>query len=371
LRSHRYIGVDLLRFAAASLVMLFHLGLWSWVAPNGTAATVLRGATTFPELQGVAAPGWVGVQIFFVISGFVIAFSAEGAAPGAFLARRFLRLFPGALICAAVSAAVILGEGIAPLPATAHRFFNSMTLSLFGPWIDGVYWTLGVEIAFYALVLLLLVLRRERQLPSVIAVIGLVSSAVVALRTLAPHSPLGALLPPAWSRDGQLFLLDHGMFFCLGVMLWVASRRGWSFARAAVAAVCVAGGIVQIGEATGGGNPLAPIAIWLAAMGLLVAAILWDEALTRLAGRWAPAAALVGLATYPLYLLHTIVGAAVLRSLVLAGVPRFAALALSMAAAVALALLVTRFPERWLRRALSGAAARLPAFARRAPATPS
>ena len=348
-QSHRYVGVDVLRFVAASLVMFFHLALWSWVAPNGTTASVLRGAVAFPELQPAAAPGWIGVQIFFVISGFVIAFSAAGATPGAFLRRRFLRLFPGAVVATAITAAVLVGEGVAPLSALGQRLFNSVTFNPFGPWIDGVYWTLGVEISFYALVLVLLILRRGRWIAPVMAVIGVASAALAVVGAFAP-----AAIAFVTSRPGELMLLRHGMFFALGVMLWAASRTGWSPARIAVAVFCIAGGLCQIASvAVGPGVAPAAIAIWLAAMALLVLAIWRDDIAARVAGRAAPAIALVGLATYPLYLVHDVSGAAVLRHLALAGVPRFVALAAAMLAMVSLALAVTRFPERWLRQLLA------------------
>lgn len=352
---HRYVGVDLLRFVAASLVMFFHLALWSWVAPHGTTATIVRGAVAFPELQPAAGAGWIGVQIFFVISGFVIAFSAAKATPLGFLRRRFLRLFPGAVVTTAISAAVLIGEGVATLPALAGRVFNSATFNLFGPWIDGVYWTLGVEIVFYALVFALLVLRRESWLPVVVAVVGVASSALAAVKLLMPAAAGVPVLTFADGRIGELLLLKHGMFFCLGVMLWVASERGWSPARIAVALVCVAGGVAQIASVSvGPGVAPTAIVIWLAGMAFLFAAITRDDIAARLAGRAAAAIALIGLATYPLYLIHDIAGAATMRELALAGVPRFMALAAAMVAMIALALAVARWPERWLRSLLAG-----------------
>jgi peptidoglycan/LPS O-acetylase OafA/YrhL len=54
--------------------------------------------------------GWVGVEIFFVISGFVIAFTAEGASSRAFLRSRVLRLVPGPWICATI--ALVLYDGV-------------------------------------------------------------------------------------------------------------------------------------------------------------------------------------------------------------------------------------------------------------------
>ncbi|TIT70941.1 MAG: acyltransferase, partial [Mesorhizobium sp.] len=56
--------------------------------------------------------GWVGVQVFFVISGFVIAFSAENSTPLKFFEARVRRLAPAVWVCAPVSAIVLLLVGL-------------------------------------------------------------------------------------------------------------------------------------------------------------------------------------------------------------------------------------------------------------------
>ncbi|MER9864925.1 hypothetical protein [Mesorhizobium sp. M0185] len=77
-QSGRLVGLDLLRIFAAFSVMLFHFAYWSW-APTvaSTPKSITGGALQYPELIPFSWWGWVGVEIFFVISGFVIAFSAS------------------------------------------------------------------------------------------------------------------------------------------------------------------------------------------------------------------------------------------------------------------------------------------------------
>src|SRR2546430_146899 len=94
-------GLDLVRFFSACLVMIFHLGVVSRRLPISANYGVVD-APDFPELS-VFDIGWVGVEIFFVLSGFVIAQSADGKSAYRFLVGRAGRLLPAIWICATIT----------------------------------------------------------------------------------------------------------------------------------------------------------------------------------------------------------------------------------------------------------------------------
>src|SRR5262245_1362248 len=96
--SRHIYGLDIVRFFAAVSVAAFH---FTWQNPSAIHA---------------APWGWVGVEIFFVISGLVIARSARDSSPARFIAGRFLRLYPAAWVCAVLSALVLLA-----MPAGAYE----------------------------------------------------------------------------------------------------------------------------------------------------------------------------------------------------------------------------------------------------------
>ena len=123
-----YFGIDAIRFTAALLVVAFHLCFWSWTATDSTPGRILGGAARFPHLAPFAWFGWIGVEIFFVISGLVIANSANNRTPIAFLNGRALRLYPGAWICATISAAVLLTMRLVPVRHLAREYLGSITL---------------------------------------------------------------------------------------------------------------------------------------------------------------------------------------------------------------------------------------------------
>ena len=92
-------GLDLLRFAAAFSVMVYHLAFWSWAFPAGQVALASKGVANFQDWPLITSAGWIGVQIFFVISGFVIATSAANATATRFFISRFTRLVPSSEGC--------------------------------------------------------------------------------------------------------------------------------------------------------------------------------------------------------------------------------------------------------------------------------
>lgn len=106
------IGIlDGLRLCAALMVVLYHYvafgGGW-----EGSQAQL------FPVLFRPSAYGWLGVELFFMISGFVICMSSWGRSVSHFFTSRVIRLFPAYWLAIAVTTAVVffMPGGITPLP---------------------------------------------------------------------------------------------------------------------------------------------------------------------------------------------------------------------------------------------------------------
>jgi len=105
--------------------------------------------------------GFLGVDLFFMISGFVIALTlARTKSILQFSVNRFARLFPAMLVCSVVTFLVVKVLAVEPFSAVqAIDFLPSLTFmppvifeKLFGldtNWISVVYWTLFVEVKFY------------------------------------------------------------------------------------------------------------------------------------------------------------------------------------------------------------------------------
>src|SRR5579871_1299708 len=107
-----FFWLDPLRFGSALAVAFFHQMFWSW-ARYSVGATPGFEQFVAVDVQFLsAAPftwfGWVGVEIFFVISGFVIANSANNSSPIEFVLSRALRLYPAVWVCATATLIVLL-----------------------------------------------------------------------------------------------------------------------------------------------------------------------------------------------------------------------------------------------------------------------
>lgn len=356
-RDH-YAGLDLLRFVAASGVMLFHFTVLAWAMPESTAYRISGGHVAFPELAPWISVGWIGVQVFFVISGFVIAFSTEGATFASFLRSRALRLLPAAWICATVTWLALGGS--------LGDYARSMTLSPWGPWVDPVYWTLGIELSFYGLVALLIAAGGNHRLHWLAIVIGGVSAVYWVAFWLA----LDSSVPSAWGRwllehqedrRLQLLLIPHGCFFALGVYVWHYFRRAGG---AAVATICLLLAMVCVLQIVAH-NTLAvnkthiqsqaeyAVGAWAAAIVAMIAMVGWRGA--KVGQRMQALLRRIGLMTYPLYLVHQVLGCLLLGVLASLGASRWIAFAASVLIVLTLSLIISTGIEPALRRGLARA----------------
>lgn len=157
-RGGRLRELDLLRFVAAAAVMLHHFtGVPAPEWPGGNARNV------FPALGHVTRYGFLGVELFFLISGFVILMSLWGRRPGDFALSRVVRLFPAYWVGVTLSLAAYLAfhSYVSFGPNTDGpllRFLPNLTMLQEGVGsqrMEVIYWTLYVELHFYALIALL------------------------------------------------------------------------------------------------------------------------------------------------------------------------------------------------------------------------
>jgi peptidoglycan/LPS O-acetylase OafA/YrhL len=308
--SHYYV-VDLIRMIAACLVVLYHFALFD---------NSLTGKIAFPFLWPFGAVGDIGVEIFFVISGLVIAMSAENARglQGAvrFIQLRASRILPALWISSLIGFAVLSLAG-GSLPTLSMLLMKSATLSPIGPYIDGVVWSLVVEAVFYMTVGITIIAAPRISLETLAKIICAASTIYLAVWTVAflTNEPLFELL----SRfPSKVFLLRYGVFFALGMLLWSSLRGNRS---ASIGGTMLLAGIMCVLEIFTHkdlmwGASIAAASIWLAAISIMIFCIVHADAIeSRLSNRDRKVIRYLGSYSYPLYLNHYTFGGLIMQSL--------------------------------------------------------
>lgn len=166
--------IDGFRGIAIVLVVMYHTWLFSWFTPQ----VVLLGARV--PIDAVVRAGYLGVDLFFAISAFVLflpwarrAAHGEFAPPQttrAYAYRRFIKIVPSFYLALAVTLAAAASEHVAyPLGQTliVHALFltNSVWSNL--GQANSVFWSLGTEVQFY--VVFPLLARAFARRPFVVA----------------------------------------------------------------------------------------------------------------------------------------------------------------------------------------------------------
>jgi peptidoglycan/LPS O-acetylase OafA/YrhL len=156
--------IDFLRFFAAFAVLVFHF-CFRGAAEGGFLET------TYPEyIHSFAKYGFFGVHLFFLISGFVIAFSAQNRTALEFTKARVKRLWPTFVVCCTFTWVFLIlfpfkDPDIASLSWREYLVNLTMVPSFFGVQkIDGAYWSLAVEIIFYLFVAVLISFKKIKHL---------------------------------------------------------------------------------------------------------------------------------------------------------------------------------------------------------------
>jgi peptidoglycan/LPS O-acetylase OafA/YrhL len=316
--------LDALRGLAALGVVLFHY-------------------TTFYQWQhghlqplGFGFPaGNYGVHLFFLISGFVIFMTLDRArSAGDFMASRFSRLFPAYWTALGLTALVVYAIGMpAQRPGLATLVANTTMLQeiLGFEDVDGSYWTLQVELFFYAQMLLWFALRQLQRMPWIIA--GWL------LLTLAHALSLRQGWHFSYTSRVLLNLL-YIPYFALGILFYrLHAARG---SRAGNIALIVAS-LATIGLA------YEPVYFVVGLVCTAVFALFLAGGLRWLRHRLF---LFLGGISYSLYLLHQAIGFAVIHRLERLGVHSLAAITLAFALALCLATLLNRCVERPAMRAI-------------------
>jgi peptidoglycan/LPS O-acetylase OafA/YrhL len=297
-RSTRFRFVDALRGLAALGIVLHHLNLY-----GPLREPISRLAPRWVLWTDEAC--WIGVQIFFVISGFVIAYSLRSAAMtprfiGNFALRRSIRLDPSYLTVMLLVLAMHSLPHWTPLPSphesgvtlgqvAAHWLYLQNLLGYDN--LSAGFWTLCIEMQFYLLFCFCLALAQ--WLSSLLPGSAQRVAGWLVLPVFAPLAGASLFFFNLDHRYENWIVYFYSMFF-LGSLVW------WTLERRTPLWVLLAYSLVIVAR------------LWYVFWGVEIAIALWAGLTIYVVGRlghltdwlaWRPLQYL-GRISYSLYLIH-------------------------------------------------------------------
>ncbi|RSS79747.1 acyltransferase [Streptomyces sp. WAC06614] len=293
----RLYELDALRIAAAVAVMVYH---YTFSGPAGGLTSL-----SFPGLSQVTRYGYLGVDAFFMISGFVVLLSAWDRTPRQFLTSRAVRLYPAYWAAVTLTAVVCVVLGAGRFSVSGAQYLANLTLfnaPLGVANVDVVYWTLWAELRFYLVVLALVLIGLSRR--RVTAALWVWLGAAVLIET--------GLLPTTAGRVLEVLVqAQWAHYFIAGMALCLMYKYGPDRSVLALVLAAFGNALYQglaFARTVGARYDQAFSPVVIASVITVIFLVLAGIALGRTHRLGRPWFAKIGALTYPLYLLHAYIG---------------------------------------------------------------
>lgn len=330
--------LDFLRVTAIAAVLLYHYTFRGYAGDD-------MSVVPFPELVPVTKYGYLGVHLFFMVSGFVILMTATAGGIRKFIASRCARLYPAMWACCTLTYAATVAMGGERFSAAFGQYIANLSIvSMFFDVvpIDGAYWSLGPEIEFYGTI-------------GLIVAAGQISRAEFFFQLALAALGLATIL--SWQTSNILLLIDYFPYFSAGAFYYLIWAKGPSFGRWLGVAVswtltlhqCISF-VPYLSSHYRTDMSITATAAIVTSYFAIFAAIATRSTTRFGAMRWVSAGAI----TYPLYLLHENIGFMLFNALY-PEVNRFILLACTTALMVSVAYCVHVIVERTLASRVRGA----------------
>lgn len=295
----RYHLVDLIRFIAAMMVLMYHYTASGIGNTMNDRYKLLATKDLYPEFFWFTKYGFLGVHLFFMISGFVILASALNRSAIEFAIARWTRLYPSywfAVIFTTGVLFIFLGQDF---DVTLTDFLANMTLlnDYMGITdIDPVYWTLHAELQFYGCVFLL-ILFGVVQHYRIWLVIWIALAIIYA--TFRQPFFMPWFISPAYSS-----------YFIAGAVFYLAARDGCGRFHIAMLLISLALSLYYVFPQTDEYIQLHTLGDQLITSTIITAYYLLFFLISsgRLSIKRSATVLLLGSLTYPLYLTHHVAG---------------------------------------------------------------
>jgi peptidoglycan/LPS O-acetylase OafA/YrhL len=347
-------ALDGLRSLAVAWVVLFHYcHFWT---PAGTGIPLVAYGDTFAKIPFVSV-GYLGVHLFFVISGFVILLTLDRMKSlREFLIRRVIRLWPALIVCGTATFVIVGVYGPEEIRVGWWEYLLSLIVLppqhlalLVGgndwKWLDGAYWSLWVEVKFYCIIGVMYFWLGRYAIAAWIAfelftvVIGLLNYVIG-----------GSLLDMI---DG-FFFQAYVPYFSFGLAAYLAwSGRSHSLVTCvAISHAVLVSALHLAQEPTSAPLQTIEFVVGQVAIFFIFYLLAWRRMPLSIF-TWSPLSR-TGRASYGIYLLHQNLGITVLSAAIFAGaLPGLLGLLLVVLSVTIIALVVFKWIELPIQKALT------------------
>ncbi len=321
-QTNRLLELDALRGLAALSVVVFHF-------------TINENAE---KLGWEFRYGVTGVDIFFIISGFVIFLTIQKVRKWQdFAVSRLSRLYPTFWACVFITAAFMYAYQPENLSWPMLLANLTMVPVYFGiENLDGVYWTLLVEMVFY---LWILVIYLAKGLDKIMTI-----SVVCTVGVVAFHLGKAFYLDFYEFISWKVQLLNHFPLFFSGILFYKLKYQGFAWRYVGLIFLCLMAAFYLHDK---GGRSMYHVT-WIEHNVILVLyhVLFFLFVLGRLTFLVWPPLLFLGKISYSLYLLHQYIGHRVIHSLnVIYGINIYLAVGGTLALCILLAWGVTYYVE--------------------------
>ena len=332
----RFYELDLLRFLAAFSVLLFHYSFLNGIQ--------VQSAPTYPFLKSIFKYGYFGVELFFMISGFVILLTAQNKTWKGFIVSRLSRLYPAFLIAVTVTSVLILILGSMNSDLSLSQYLWNLTMipEYVGVQnIDPVYWTLQVEIKFYFWIFVLLLFKQVQHVEPIILI--WLSISVLDVFGLQ-HEIIRRLFIPEWAP-----------YFSAGALFYIIKTQGVNIQRLAMLSLCFSLSLYFATENAGSKTETYNFYFSPYVLGLLlifyyaIFAYIINGKKIHLPQAWVIA---LGGISYPLYLLHQKIGALLFVKYASLGINKYLLLLLITTLIIIVSYVLYRYLEKGIAKTM-------------------
>ncbi len=284
--------LDLARIFGALCVVLFHYTFRGYAANDFSTVH-------FPVLGSIFKYGYLGIYLFFIMSGYTVVMSMGNKGGVKFIFSRMLRLYPSFWIAVCLTSVVIILLGGDRFSVELDQFLVNLTMlnGLVGvKSVDGVYWFLLVMLKFYFLITLLMVFGLKRFYKYFAAVWLLLSIAT----TVWQIPKIGFFLIPEYSP-----------FLAAGMIFYAAREEGWDLFKSAIVLISLFFALYLIGLDLPGFQQkyradISWVVVTLSVIGIYL--FMLFVSVNKRSLNLPKVFIVFGACTYPLYLIHQNIG---------------------------------------------------------------